>query len=163
MSNDYGTETFAGNSALSGILATMSDSYREAWGIDGMEKYSVITVPMRAIQLASGFSYIDFLSIDVQGAELSSLMSMDWYCPIGTICLELEGHHTSADEKCRQLLRSNGFVFRAKLKISEIWTHMDYFRASALYTPSLRCGIDSYQFSAGAEPHLPELICLFNQ
>ena len=133
ISQDFGTATFAGNSAVSGIVEMMSDKYIKKWNIEECENYDVLTIPMWAFQKALNRKYIDFLSIDVQGSEINILKSTDFSQPIGTIAIKLEGHQPDKDEECRQILISNGFIFQAKLMISEIWVNPNYFRKSLIY------------------------------
>lgn len=158
VAGEFGTAVFAGDTPVSGMLHRMTDSYRSHWKIDTYNKYNVITVPMAAVQKVIGYPYIDFLSIDVQGAERSILESFDWARPVGIICIELEGHHAEDDEVCRQLLRAHGFEFRVRLKISEIWIKSDYWRRDEIYDPSYKLELSQYAFGHGSEMHLDELL-----
>lgn len=161
VASDFSVAEFAGHEAVSGITDRLTAGYKEKWAIDQLSKYSVVTIPMWAAQKIIGSSYIDFLSIDVQGAERGVLETMDWSIPVGIICLELEGHHPSDDEACRQILASKGYTFKARLKISEIWVNDNYFRGPILYDPTLSRDISYYEISQYSEMHLPDLLHLF--
>jgi hypothetical protein len=113
---------------------------------------------MHAVQEVINRPYIDFLSIDVQGAERYVLETTNWRIPIGTICIELEGHRPSDDEACRLILADNGFVLVERLMISEIWTNPSYKRAKGLFEPSLQMPLSQYDLSPYAEKHLPSLM-----
>jgi hypothetical protein len=90
--------------------------------------------------------YIDFLSIDVQGAEFSVLCSMNWKVDIGVICIELEGQRPDYDEACSGMLKGLGFEFKCRLHISEFWYKPDYVRSSLLYDPSQKShSVDSFE------------------
>ena len=138
---------FCGSSSVSGIIDNMTETYKDRWNINAMPKYNVLTVPMKVLLELENINYIDFLSIDVQGAELDVLLSMNWTIPTYCICIELEGHDKIKDEKCRLILRENGFVFKDKLHISEFWVNYSYFRLNKLYDPSVESSIADFNLN----------------
>ena len=161
VSSEFGTATFAGSTSVSGILDMMTDEYIQRWGIDKYKKYNVITVPMRSVQEVHGESYIDFLSIDVQGAEIYVLESTDFSQPIGCIAIELEGHRPDNDEKCRRILESHGFKLRTRLLISEIWVNHSYQRADILYDINNKLDFSKYDIPGYAQKHFKNLLPSF--
>lgn len=161
ISHDFGIATFAGSTSVSGIVDMMTDKYINKWGIDAYDKYNVLTIPMWAFQKALNRDYIDFLSIDVQGAEIHILNSTDFSQPIGSIAIELEGHQPENDEKCRQILSSNGFVFETKLKLSEIWSNPDYSRKNILYDADRKKDLSFYDIPPYAQKHFGDLYSSF--
>lgn len=158
ISSEFGIAEFAGDTAVSGLTEYFTSSYRRRWGIDDFQRHKTLTAPMHAVQEVINRPYIDFLSIDVQGAERYVLETTNWRIPIGTICIELEGHRPSDDEKCRLILADNGFVLVERLMISEIWTNPSYKRAKGLFEPSLQMPLSQYDLSPYAEKHLPSLM-----
>ena len=58
---------------------------------------------------------------------------MDWSIPVYVICIELDGHNEEKDEKCREILRENGFVFEHRMCINEFWCNPLYYRIDLLY------------------------------
>jgi FkbM family methyltransferase len=158
VSNSFGTAEFAGDSAISGIYDNFTEAYKKRWQIDDLNRYTVFTAPMAELQKVVGVDYIDFLSIDVQGCEKSILDTMNWDMPIGTICIELEGQHPALDDECRLILKNNGFQFKARLCISEIWTKTDYPRASLIYDQNSVKSLSEYELSAYTQAHLAKLI-----
>ena len=161
ISSEFGTATFAGNTSVSGIVDMMTESYIDKWKIDTYAQYNVLTIPMWSLQKVLNENYIDFLSIDVQGAEINVLKSTDFSQPIGNIAIELEGHQPESDEECRNILQSNGFKFCAKLLISEIWTNPSYPRANSLYDIEKKIDFSTYEIPGYAQKHFANLSSAF--
>ena len=68
-------------------------------------------VPMQALLDATGVLDIDLLSLDVEGAELLVLRTIDLTVTnIRVVVIELDGHDPAKDESCRTLLRNAGFL-----------------------------------------------------
>ena len=89
-----GTVTFYGNagSAVGGVRETMSDSYFDAW--NKRKRFSSrYTVPCRPIgdmlHLAGLSEGVDLFSLDVEGAELLVLQTMDWSIPVKVFVIEM--------------------------------------------------------------------------
>ena len=131
----FGAYDFLGDSPLSGVASVLTKEYRKTWQLDQSRHYKVLGAPLSAIMDIENVSYIDFLSIDVQGAEHSVLNSINWNTPIGVICIELEGQHPDDDERCRRLLKDKGFRHKSRLHISEFWYHEHYVRSDLLFDP----------------------------
>lgn len=66
-------------------------------------------------------SYIDFLSLDVEGHEYEVLQSWDFSIPIELILIETLGVQPEKDELCREILIKNGYKFIQKYKHNEIF------------------------------------------
>ena len=131
----FGAYEFLGDSPLSGVASELTEDYRTTWQLDLSRRYNVLGAPLSIIMDIEKVSYIDFLSIDVQGAELSVLNSTNWRIPIGVICIELEGQNPDNDERCRRLLRDKGFRYKCRLHISEFWYNERYARSDLLFDP----------------------------
>ena len=154
ISKEFGLVKFAGDAAVSGISSKLTAEYKKRWNVKDFSEYNVLTVPMNAFLKSTNLEYIDFLSIDVQGSELDLLKSMDWQVPIGYMCIELEGHHPSQDNECREILKNQGFKKIAKLHISEIYKFEDYDRANLLYDASKKASLEDYQLKPYAKKQL---------
>ena len=79
--------------------------------------------------------YIDIFSLDVEGAELEVLESMDWNIPVYIIVFETSAWGKEGKEmveKCRKLLSSKGFVLDNKTSFDEFWINNEYFRKDLL-------------------------------
>lgn len=149
---DFGVYEFAGDSPVSGVMSQLTEAYVQTWELKQSRRYNVMSAPFRAVMEVEKVAYIDFLSIDVQGAELLVLNSTNWDIPIGVICIELEAQHPADDEACRKLLREMGFRPKGRLHISEFWHKPDYARASLLFDPDRRVhSLDSFEHLYFAE------------
>ena len=71
------------------------------------------SVPLRtmgSLLLEAGVERVDFFSIDVEGAELGVLETMDWNLPVHVVFIEMRGEDHTKDMACRWLLKQKGFV-----------------------------------------------------
>ena len=77
--------------------------------------------------------YIDFMSIDVEGAEEGVLKSMDWKIPTGIICIEMHEEHEEKNDNCRNIMKENGFELFKRLHCNEFWINRSYYRGQLLF------------------------------
>jgi FkbM family methyltransferase len=86
----------------------------------------------------ANIKYIDFWSLDVEGAELEVLKTMDWSIPVYFICMEVTAWGEIGKqniEECRQILRANGFTTDGKrYGLDEFWINENYFRKNLLFS-----------------------------
>jgi FkbM family methyltransferase len=85
----------------------------------------------------NNIKYVDFLSIDVNGAELEVLETIDWKIPIYIIAIDMSAwgkFGKNVAKKSRELLASKGFIMGDKLDMDEIWVNNNYFRKKILTT-----------------------------
>jgi len=81
---------------------------------------------------AVGVDHVDLFSIDVEGSELVVLETMDWSIPVHVVIIELAERDPEKDEKCRVILRKQGFEYvgfvrSERLQWSdEIWVNRLY-------------------------------------
>jgi FkbM family methyltransferase len=142
---NFGVCEFVGHTPVSGVKHELSDAYMDQWKLREVETYKVMSAPLSVITQIENIDYIDFISIDVQGAEFFVLGSMNWEIPIGTICIELEGQRKDYDESCRGILRGMGFLLMHTLHISEFWCNPKYFRKNLLFDSSNRFPISDFE------------------
>ena len=145
VSSGFGVHNFMGDSPISALETEVTNEYIETWKLKDAARYSVLSVPLNVIVMVEAVNYIDFISIDVQGAEFYVLNSMDWQIPIGTICVELEGQRPEYDEACRRLLERLGYIFKCRLLISEFWVKPDYHRSRLLFDPDRKMPFESFE------------------
>ena len=109
----------SGDGAVTGILEFMAPSFRAAWhGADVRELQKAAKTikcePLRSI-LANDLGparHIDFLSLDVEGAELEVLKTVDFKKQqFGIIFYEADEHNTLKNEMMKSLLEMNGYRF----------------------------------------------------
>ena len=124
--------SFVGNWATAGMTTVMAPSFQEAHH-KGASEYMVESTPLGPLLHKAGVSYLDFFCLDVEGGELAVLKTMDWSIPVYILCIELDGHNEEKDERCRELLRENGFVFEHRMCINEFWRNPTYERKGLLY------------------------------
>ena len=120
--------------AVSGIASTMPDDlqtrFHSAEGNHVEIKHETRT-KIRCASLAillreAGVTEIDLFSLDVEGAELVVLNTMDWTIPVHVLVVELDGNNPEKDEGVRELLRhhhmqlkENNMGFGGN---NEVWT-----------------------------------------
>lgn len=126
--------SFLGDNATAGLVEEMSETFKTSWhNNNNNEYYWVDGEPFMNILKSSNISYIDFLSIDVEGGEEIVLKTMDFTIPVYLICIELDGHDLEKNERCRQILINNGFSFDKRICINEFWVNHNYYRKDILY------------------------------
>lgn len=111
------------NGAVSSVKEFTSEKHQQGW--HDRTETQLVRVPSRtlgSILHEAGISRIDFWSLDVEGAELEVLKSMDWTIPVYLICIETQ----EPDRKlgCDEILRANGFQFAETLHHNEIWVNI---------------------------------------
>ena len=116
--------TFVGNNAEGGISECINtDLSKYNW-----MKYKVKNIKMKEILRKSKFEYIDFMVIDVEGAELSLLQSIDFSFPIFCIIIEAHSCEKEKNRKFGEYLKDNGFTFKERQRGNQIWLNHNYFR-----------------------------------
>lgn len=158
-SNDYSLCSFLGDSAVAGIETGLTDDYIDQWNLSTERRRWIPAVPVHAIQSAENLSYLDLLSVDVQGAELEVLRGIDWSCPIGLVCIELEGADPRKDAACREFLKAKGYRLRFRMEINEFWVLPDYSRRGLIWSPDAIPRVDSFYFPY-LEPHASARVLL---
>jgi FkbM family methyltransferase len=127
---------FIGEGAVAGMTETMNEKFRNDWHRNS-SLYKVISKRMDTILHENNVKYIDLFTIDVEGGELVILETMDWTIPVYCIVIELDGGNIEKDEKCREILRQQGFTFISRVSINEFWINKNYFRKELLYNPEM--------------------------
>ena len=68
--------------------------------------------PLSAILREAGVAHVDYFSLDVEGAELIVLQTIDWSAvTFGVLMVELDGKAPTKDADVRRLLRKCGFRY----------------------------------------------------
>lgn len=130
VSKKYGEVEFVGNHALGGIKETMDDKHFYGWKLNEQNTYKVKSKPMyeiiNEVKNKIKIDKIDLLSLDVEGGELDVLETYDWEIPTLFILIEMDGHNSDKDEKCRELLKEKKFIFMERIGINELWKNFSY-------------------------------------
>ena len=98
----------------------MSPEFRRAWhgSAEAMPAGArpVSCLPLRALLHMFGVTHIDLFSLDVEGAELDVLKTVDFSAVrINVIMVEQDGGDPEKEEAVRQLLLANDFRVDASL------------------------------------------------
>ena len=98
----------------------MSPEFRRAWhgSAEALPAGArpVSCLPLRALLHVFGITHIDLFSLDVEGAELEVLQTVDFSAVrINVIVVEQDGGDPEKEEAVRQLLLANGFRVDASL------------------------------------------------
>lgn len=83
----------------------MDAAFKEAWHKNDNETTSVPCGPIGLYLTAIGITHIDFFSLDVEGGELSVLLTMNWDIQVHYLLVE----NNPNTPKVTSLLQSHGF------------------------------------------------------
>jgi len=109
--------------AVGCLEQSSSNQFKSRWH----QNSSVIKVPCKPLSFIlnkSDLKYIDYWSLDVEGAELHCLNTMDWSVPVGLIGVESNENKEEIDFK----LRDQGFTFLEKYIRDSYYFNFNYFR-----------------------------------
>ncbi len=124
------------NNAASGLLESMNQIHIDKF-INNKNTYEVDTIEFFKLLHKSNLKYIDVLSIDVEGGELNVLETMDWSIPVYIIIIELDGENQEKDDKCKNILLSNGFEFITRINNNDFFINKYYFRKGDLFDENI--------------------------
>lgn len=142
--------SFVGNWATAGMTSTMSDTFKRDHHPNS-NTYQVQSKNLGSLLEEADIGYLDLFCLDVEGAELEVLETMDWSIPVYVVCIELDGNNEEKDEACREILRNNGFSFEQRMCINEFWVNHTYDRKDLLFKDE-PCLEETHQ-SPCMEPH----------
>lgn len=145
------------NATVGWYEETLSNTWSAVSGIDSLAKVRApvkqsrpklsqrVCKPLQRLLAAADIRHIDFFSLDVQGAELSVLKTMDWSIPVEILLVELDGSDRQKDMEVRQMLRAHGLHFYQRMgfqTVNEIWTRFphtcgEHHRNKSLATPRM--------------------------
>lgn len=99
-----------------GVVETMDPSYLKHFGGRMAARYTAPCRPLGEMlkppgERAGHFDHIDVFSLDVEGAELTALGSMDWSIPVRLFVIETSMvSNPVREDAIRQILASNGYA-----------------------------------------------------
>lgn len=77
----------------------------------------ITCLPLASVLQMFGLTYIDFFSLDVEGAELKVLQTLDLSAVrINVMVVEQDGHNPEKDEAVRALLLANEFELDERMR-----------------------------------------------
>ena len=110
----------------------MAEKYRLNWygTADVMPEGAAVVpcVALGSILRTFGISHIDFLSLDVEGAELQVLNTLDLRSVhVNVMVIEQDGSNPSKEEEIRQKLKAQNFDFDESMKGTGAAARNDWF------------------------------------
>lgn len=112
-------------SGVSGVENTLpKEHFRNFFDSINEPQGRIIIKPKTLTEIvkSTDIKHIDLLSLDVEGHEYEVLLSWDFSVPIDVILIEtLGGSQCEKEEKCREILIKNGYVFSTKFKHNEVF------------------------------------------
>ena len=122
--------------AVNGIVEFMSDEFLRAWHptlqrSDLSAIPEVLCQPVSAILSKLGLTHINLWILDVEGAELLALRSVQWdKVSFDVIAVEADGTNPQKDDAVQKLLISHGYQFHSSA-LRSFWFVRNGFAASA--------------------------------
>lgn len=76
-----------------------------------LNTFTVDCIPLQSILDAAGIKDVDFFSLDVEGAELAVLQTIDWMeTNVRVILVEQDGTNPTKDKAVRQMMEEQGYL-----------------------------------------------------
>jgi hypothetical protein len=118
-----------GGGAIAGAMQTMAASFLQKWHHTTQPRtVDVYCGPLAHQFCLLGIVEIDFFSLDIEGAELEAIASIDFTrVSIHVLVVEADEHNPDKNEAVRDILRRNDFelftdvVPRSDLFVNKIW------------------------------------------
>lgn len=124
-------EKFWGTTA--GIWEFMSESFRQTWwkSVRFEDLMAIQCTPLRQLfqTYTPEIHFFDFLSLDVEGAELEALQSIDYeLVSFGVILVEADRHNRRKNFSMLTFLERHGYRFLEEWERSYWFVHKDFDR-----------------------------------
>jgi len=124
---------FVNNGAVGGIYEFAPQSFRDQWwpGVTfdspNVQEVTCKTLQKIIQQHFGDTTYFDFFSLDVEGAELQVLQSIDFNkVTFGIIFLEADDHNTQKNAAVQEFLGSKGYSYAGFEARSDWFIHNDF-------------------------------------
>jgi FkbM family methyltransferase len=126
---------FLGNNAVAGLPHAMSTSHKTAWHSKAMKShhYQVKTLRLDNLLRAGNINHVDFFSLDVEGAELEVLLTMDWSIPVYLLLVEANSGDEEKSTACRRLAEENGMTYERNIGNNMLFVDKRSERAQILF------------------------------
>lgn len=120
--------------AVAGIYELASPSFRNQWwkGVSLSSPFlrEIECVPMKDVlsEYAADVDYFDFFSVDVEGAEMEVLRSIDYtQVGFGVILVEADAHNELKNLAVKSLIESKGYTFEMDYHRSYWFINKDFW------------------------------------
>jgi len=113
--------------------------YNDALSMNRVKRYNyhndanhIVSYPTKYLSEIledANIDHIDFFSLDVEGAELEVLKTMNWDIPVHVILAEIKAtnpYSIKKNEQCKELLISKGFIYHSSTRTDEVWINPHY-------------------------------------
>ena len=121
---------------MAGISATMPARNKQYAPNKRAKVREMSCVPLGVILREASVKHVDFFSLDVEGAELNVLRTVDWDAvTFGVLLVEQDGKNTTKDNAVRELLRAKGYEYDGVTGMfcrAEVWLGGAYQKRKAL-------------------------------
>lgn len=137
---ENGETMFLGQDAIAGVPSTLPQRYQQALSQQGFEAQRVQQRTLDSILLEAGVGFIDILSIDVEGGELSVLQGLNRNFlreRVSLVVIELDGHNAQKDRLCQRVLQACGFTRLLRIGLNEFYLNQGLKFRGIFYDPEL--------------------------
>lgn len=127
--------------AVGGVWEFTAPTFRrDWWGVDASieNAHKISCVPLRDIffNISGDFFYADFLSLDVEGSELTVLESIDFTkAAFGVVLIEADGHNLTKNVAVRDFMVTRHYIFLYWYERSDWFMHekfRDIYQSSSI-------------------------------
>ena len=117
--------------AVGGIWEFASESFRKQWwpGVKLEDTPTIDCEPLKDLleTHATNTTYFDFFSLDIEGAELDALLSLDYSkVGFGVIFVEADEHNKRKNNALRTFLEQQGYIFLWQKDRSDWFINKDF-------------------------------------
>lgn len=96
--------------ATAGIATAVPEGNKRYAHMRTARRRPMACVPLNELLLSAQLRHVDFFSLDVEGAELTVLKTIDWDATtFGVLMVELDGKNSAKDDEVRSLLSARGY------------------------------------------------------
>lgn len=107
--------------AVTAVDDGMAKGFRDKWHKNS-QTISVDCCPISDLIKFEEVPRLNFWSLDVEGREFDVLSTFDWRIHVDFLLMETLDHfYKETNDKCRELLKSKGYIFREKIHLNELW------------------------------------------
>lgn len=117
---------YADRATVSGIYEFMSEKFKKRWwsDVDVSKLMTIDCVPLGGILGMLNIRHFNFFSLDVEGAELQVLESLDLDCvSFDVLCIEADGTAPEKEAAIKALLEKNGYKLHSHVQTNDWFIH----------------------------------------
>jgi hypothetical protein len=110
-------------------LEFMPESFIKQWhpNTEASKLPTVPCLPLSKVLHKLRFAHNDFFSLDVEGAELRVLSTLDFSAiSIGVMVVEADHHDAGKNAEVRRLLSNNGFMLHGHVARNDWFVHKSF-------------------------------------